>query len=73
MRIVNENARANAKNEKKIKASIVAKMSKAERKAYYDSFRGSWNGVNPVSRVVPDKKKYDRNRAKSDARRLACA
>ena len=35
------------------------KRSKKEQKAY------SWNGVNPVTRVVPNKKGYDRKRAKA--------
>lgn len=40
------------------------KRSKKERKAYYAKQRGSWNGVNPVTRVVPSKKIYDRKQAK---------
>lgn len=39
------------------------KRSPKERKAYYAKQRGSWNGVNPVTRVVPDKTKYNRKRA----------
>lgn len=40
------------------------KRSKQAQKAFHAQHRGSWNGVNPVSRVAPDKKKYDRNRMK---------
>lgn len=32
------------------------KRSKKERKAYYAKQRGSWNGVNPVTKVIPNKK-----------------
>ena len=42
----------------------VDKLSKKQKKAYYAARRGSWNGVNPVSRKVPNKKIYDRKRAK---------
>lgn len=41
------------------------KRSKKEQKAYHAQQRGSWNGVNPVTRVVPNKKGYDRKRAKA--------
>ena len=40
------------------------KRSKKEQKAYHDKQRGSWYGLSPVTRVVPNKKAYDRNRAK---------
>jgi hypothetical protein len=35
----------------------VEKMTKKERKAYFNAFRGSWNGVKPVTKIVPDKRK----------------
>lgn len=41
------------------------KRSKKEQKAYHARQRGSWNGVNPVTRVAPNKKVYDRKRAKA--------
>lgn len=41
------------------------KRSKKEQKAYHAQQRGSWNGVNPVTRVVPNKKGYDRKWAKA--------
>lgn len=38
------------------------KRSKKEQRAYHAKQRGSWNGVNPVTRVVPNKKVYNRKR-----------
>ena len=40
------------------------KQSKRAKKEYYASHRGSWNGVVPVTKVIPDKRAYDRKRAK---------
>ena len=45
------------------------KQSKARQREYHAAQRGSWNGVNPVSRIVPSGKAYDRNRIKREARR----
>ena len=42
----------------------LSKRSKKEQKAYHDKQRGSWYGLSPVTRIVPNKKAYDRNRAK---------
>ena len=47
----------------------LAKQSKKKQKQYHSQQRGSWNGVSPVSRTEPDRKKYDRNREKQAARR----
>ena len=48
------------------------KLSKKARKELNNSRRGSWDGVNPVTRIVPDKKNaYNRSRAKRDTRALA--
>ncbi len=44
------------------------KQSKARQREYHAARRGSWNGVNPVSRVVPSGKAYDRNRIKRETR-----
>ena len=44
------------------------KRSKKARKAYHAQNRGSWYGVNPVTRTVPSGKTYDRSRAKRAAR-----
>ena len=41
----------------------IEKRSKKERKAYYAKQRGSWNGVNPVTKIVPSKKIYNRKQA----------
>lgn len=38
------------------------KQSKKKQKEYYSSKRGSWYGINPVTRVVPDKTKYNRKK-----------
>ena len=43
------------------------KQSKKQQRAFYAAKRGSWNGVNPVTRVVPSKKLYDRNRVKRES------
>lgn len=40
------------------------KQSKKAQKAYHTKQRGSWNGVSPVTRVIPNGKVYDRNQEK---------
>jgi len=47
----------------------LAKQSKKKQKQYHAQRRGTWGGVSPVTRVAPDRKKYDRNREKQAARR----
>ena len=47
----------------------LSKMSKKRQKAFHAQQRGSWNGLSPVTRVVPNKKAYDRNRARQALRR----
>ena len=47
----------------------LAKQSKKKQKQYHAQQRGTWNGVSPVTRTEPDRKKYDRNREKQAARR----
>ena len=42
------------------------KQSKKQQRAYYAAKRGSWNDINPVTRTVPSKKLYDRNRIKRE-------
>ena len=49
----------------------LAKQSKARQREYHAAQRGSWNGVNPVSRVVPSGRAYDRNRIKQEDRRTS--
>jgi len=50
----------------------LSKQSKKERRKFYSSKRGSWNGISPATRVVRSRKVYDRKRMKSADRR-ACA
>jgi len=50
--------------EKIMKMIPLNKQSKKAQKEFYKEQRGSWNGVNPVSRIVPNGKGYDRNRWK---------
>lgn len=45
------------------------KRSKRDRRAYYSDNRNDWNGVVPVTRVIPGKKGYDRNRQRGVDRR----
>ena len=45
------------------------KQSKKQQRAFYAARRGSWNGVNPVTRTVPSRKAYDRNRVKQELRK----
>ncbi|WP_289026361.1 hypothetical protein [uncultured Flavonifractor sp.] len=45
------------------------KQSKKAQKAFYAARRGSWNGVDPVSRIVPNGKAYSRAKAKAAAMR----
>ena len=49
-----------------MKTIPLTKQSKKQQRAFYAAKRGSWNGVDPVTRVVPSKKGYDRNRVKRE-------
>lgn len=42
------------------------KQSKKAQRRYHAAKRGDWNGVTPVTRVIPSKKGYDRNRMKRE-------
>lgn len=44
------------------------KQSKKQRRAYYAARRGGWGPLNPVTRVVPDRREYDRRQAKKTCR-----
>ena len=44
------------------------KCSKKAQKEYHAKQRGSWYGLNPITRTVPSGKVYDRNRVKRAAR-----
>ena len=48
------------------KVVSIEKMSKKEQKSHYARFRGSWDGVNPVSRSVPSGKIYRRSKKKNE-------
>lgn len=48
------------------KVVSIEKMSKKEQKRHYARFRGSWDGVNPVSRCVPSGKLYRRCKKKNE-------
>ena len=41
----------------------LAKQSKKKQKQYHAQQRGSWNGVNPVTKRVESKKAYHRKKA----------
>jgi len=43
----------------------LAKQSKRAQREHHKKQRGSWYGLSPVTRTVPNKKAYDRNVAKT--------
>ena len=45
------------------------KQSKKQQREYHAKQRGSWQGLCPVTRTVPNRKAYDRNRTKQADRR----
>lgn len=45
------------------------KRSKKQQREYHARQRGSWYGLNPVTRTVANRKGYDRNRIKQRDRR----
>lgn len=47
----------------------LSKQSKKNKRSFYASKRGSWDGVSPVTRVVQSRRSYERNRIKQDDRR----
>lgn len=46
----------------------LSKQSKKSQKEYHAKQRGTWNGISPVTRTVPNGKAYDRNRIKRENR-----
>lgn len=44
------------------------KQSKAAQKKFYKAQRGTWNGLSPVTRSVPNGKAYNRAKAKQAGR-----
>lgn len=53
------------------KVISLKKQQKKAQKEFHAARRGSWNGVNPISRIVPSGKQYSRAKAKAEARRYA--
>lgn len=47
----------------------INKQSKKQKKAYYSKHRNTWNGLNPVTRTVPNGKGYNRKKQKQEDRR----
>lgn len=47
------------------------KQSKKAQRAFYAGRRGSFGALSPVTRVVPNGKRYDRRREKRAARTAA--
>ena len=45
------------------------KQSKRAQKAWHKKQRGSWDAFCPVTRIIPNKKRYDRSRLKQSASR----
>lgn len=42
------------------------KQSKKAQRAYHAKQRGSWNGVNPTSKVIPSGKTYSRKKRREE-------
>lgn len=47
-------------------------MKKKKPTEYIRKVRGTWFGVNPVTKVLPNKKKYDRKKLKQKLRKERC-
>jgi len=47
-------------------ATPLAKQSKRKQKEYFASKRGDWGLVNPVTKVIPSKKRYDRKKTRRE-------
>ena len=45
------------------------KQSKRQQREFNSRKRSTWNGVNPVTKVVPGRTGYDRNKMKNRERR----
>ena len=54
-----------------VKLIPISKQSKKAQRKFFASKRGSWNGISPVTRIVPNRRSYDRNRIKREDRRTA--
>ena len=53
------------------KMTPLNKQSKKNQKKYHVKQRGSWYGISPITRCVPNGKAYDRNRIKREDHSLA--
>ena len=56
------NSSAKSRNTPPEKAVPLSKRSKKAQRAHHALRRAYWNGVTPVTRVVPDKTKYNRKK-----------
>lgn len=54
----------NSETNKIQKVIPLKKQSKKNQRKYYAKQRGTWNGVDPTTKIVKSKKEYDRNRIK---------
>ncbi len=48
------------------------KRSKKVQKEYYAGFRRTWDGVNPVTRTMPNGRAYNRKKDKEKLRKIDC-
>ena len=46
------------------------KQTKRAQKEFHAKQRGSWHGLNPITRIVSSKKVYNRNRRKKEDRTI---
>lgn len=46
----------------------IEKQGKKAQRQFYARQRSSWNGINPVTKTVPNKKAYNRKKDKIEAR-----
>ena len=51
-----------------MKMTPIYKQSKKQQRAYHSAQRGSWYGLSPVTRAVPNGKAYDRKRTRKAIR-----
>jgi len=49
----------------------VDKRTKKAQKEYYSSMRGTWNGINPETRTMPNGKGYDRTKSREEGKRIS--
>lgn len=66
--LVKSEIRARGYPMKETKTIPLAKQSKKNRKKYHTSQRGSWQGINPVTRMPANPKAYNRAKEKIQER-----